>query len=81
MVSATFNNSSSPVNATSLIRLRSLATDMAVVGHHVVGDVSAEVDAAPDVRVQLQWTTSVGDRPPYHVPIVGQYIAVTLISK
>ena len=56
------------------MRLRSLATDMAVVGRHVIGDVSAEVDAAPDVRVQLQWTTSVGDSPRHDVPIVGQYI-------
>ena len=73
MTSAVLNDSSAPVNGTSVLRLHSLATDMAVIGRHVVGDVSAEVEAEPDVGVQLQWTTSVGDGPRYAVPIVGQY--------
>jgi len=75
----TFNTSSSSslrVNGTSVMRLRSLSTDMAVVGRHVTGDVIAEVEVERDVRLQLQWTTRVdgGDnRPPYDVPIVGKY--------
>jgi len=72
MSSATFNRSSLPVNGTSVLRLRSLAADLALVGRHVVGDVIAQVEAEPYVIVQLQWTTSVGDEPRYAVPIVGQ---------
>jgi len=72
MTSVILNGSSVPINGTSLLRLHSLATDMAVIGRHVVGDVSAEVEAEPGVSIQLQWTTSVGDGPPYAVPIVGQ---------
>jgi len=79
MASATFNSSAVPVNGTSVLRLRSLATDMAVIGHHVVGDVSAEIEAEPDVIIQLQWTTNVGDAPRYAVPVVGQYVRVLRI--
>ena len=72
MASATFS-SSAPVNGTAVIRLRSLASDMAVIGRHVVGDVIAEVEAEPGVSLQIQWTTHVGDGLPYAVPIVGQF--------
>jgi len=78
MASAAFNGSPMPVNGTAVVRLQSLATDMAVVGRHVVGDVSAEIETEPDVSVQIQWTTSVGDGPRYDVPIVGQYIRVRI---
>ena len=73
MSSAAVNiSSSSPLlNGTSVLRLRSLHADMAVVGHHVTGDVTAQVEAERDVIVQLQWTTGVGHWPRYHVPIVG----------
>jgi len=74
MASAPLNSSTVPVDGTSVVRLRSLAADMAVIGRHVVGDVTAEVDAEPDVGVQIQWTTSVSDGQRYAVPIVGQYI-------
>jgi len=72
-MSATYNGSAVAVNGTSVLRVRSLATDMTVIGRHVVGDVNAEVDAEPHVDVQLQWTTTVGVEPRYAVPIVGQY--------
>jgi len=87
MSSAAVNiSSSSPlVNGTSVLRLRSLHADMAVVGHHVTGDVTAQVEAERDVIVQLQWTTSVGHWPRYHVPIVGQstisFVAVKCNKK
>jgi len=72
MTTAALDGSSVSVNATSVLRLHSLAADMAVVGRHVVGDVTAEVEAEPDVGLQLQWTTSVGHGDRYAVPIVGQ---------
>jgi len=72
MSSSVVNASSASLNATSVLRLHSLSADMAVVGRHVIGDVIAQVDAQSDVSLQLQWTTRIGDAPPYDVPIVGQ---------
>lgn len=42
-----------------LFQVRHLVTDLAVVGRHIVGDVTVELEARQGVDLQVQWATLV----------------------
>jgi len=53
-----------------MFQVHRTATDLAVVGRHVVGDVTVEIEARRSVDLQVQWAALVA--APTSSPTAGQ---------